>query len=285
MAGKGDIMIRFLLRCKQIYDKYSRDEMTVYAAQASFFTIIAAFPFMMLLLAIIQLIPSITKANLLKLIITIIPSTLEINSLIVSVIDDLYTNSPAAVLSATAVAAIWSASKGMLSIERGLNRVFGQEKKRNYIVTRIICAGYTIIFMVICLLTLVLLVLGGSIQSFMNHHFPLLAEITQYVLTFRTMLVFMLTICFAVLYTYVPEKKQHFFSQLPGAVFCTLGWIAFSFAFSIYFNNFGNYSVMYGSLTAIVLLMLWIYACICILFFGAEINYYYSLNWREHMRS
>jgi membrane protein len=285
MAGKGDIMIRFLLRCKQIYDKYSRDEMTVYAAQASFFTIIAAFPFMMLLLALIQLIPSITKANLLQLMVTIIPSTLEMNSLIVSVIDDLYTNSPVAVLSATAVAAIWSASKGMLSIERGLNRVFGQEKKRNYIVTRIICAVYTIIFMIICLLTLVLLVLGGTIQSFINHHFPLLAEITQYVLTFRTMLVFMLTICFAVLYTYVPEKKQHFLSQLPGAAFCTLGWIASSFAFSIYFNNFGNYSVMYGSLTAIVLLMLWIYACICILFYGAEINYYYSSNWREHMRS
>jgi membrane protein len=284
MTGKGDIMIRFLLRCKQIYDKYSRDEITVYAAQASFFSIIAAFPFMMLLLALIQLIPSITKANLLQLMITIIPSTLELNSLIVSVIDDLYTNSPVAVLSVTAVAAIWSASKGMLSIERGLNRVFGQEKKRNYIVTRIICAGYTIIFMVICLLTLVLLVLGGSIQSFMNRHFPLLAEITQYVLTFRTMLVFMLTICFAVLYTYVPEKKQHFFSQLPGAAFCTLGWIGSSFAFSIYFNNFGNYSVMYGSLTAIVLLMLWIYACICILFFGAEINYYYSISWKEHMR-
>lgn len=285
MAGKGDIMIRFLLRCKQIYDKYTKDEMTVYAAQASFFSIIAAFPFMMLLLAAIQLIPSITKANLLQLIVTIIPSTLEMNSVIVTVIDDLYTNSPAAVLSATAVAAIWSASRGMLSIERGLNRVFGHEKKRNYIVTRLICAGYTIIFMIICLLTLVLLVLGSSIQGFMNRHFPLLAEITQYVLTFRTMLVFMLTGCFAVLYTYVPEKKQDFLSQLPGATFCTLGWIAFSFAFSIYFNNFGNYSVMYGSLTAIVLLMLWIYSCICILFFGAEINYYFSVNWKEHTRS
>lgn len=285
MTGKGDTMIRLLLRCKHIYDKYSKDEMTVYAAQASFFSIIAAFPFMMLLLALIQLIPSITKANLLQLIITIIPSTLEMNSIIVTVIDDLYTNSPVAVLSATAVAAIWSASKGMLSIERGLNRVFGQEKKRSYIMTRLICAGYTIVFMVICLLTLVLLVLGSSIQSFMNRHFPLLAEITQYVLTFRTMLVFMLTICFAVLYTYVPEKKQEFLSQLPGAAFSTLGWIAFSFAFSIYFNNFGNYSVMYGSLTAIVLLMLWIYSCICILFIGAEINYYYSLNWKEHTRS
>ena len=111
-------MIRLLLRCKQIYDKFTRDEMTVYAAQASFFTIIAAFPFIMLLLAMIQFIPSITKANLLQVLITIIPSTLEIDSVIVTVIEDLYTHTPAAILSATAIAAIWSASRGMLSIER-----------------------------------------------------------------------------------------------------------------------------------------------------------------------
>ncbi len=278
-------MIPLILRCKQIYDKYIKDEMTVYAAQASFFTIIAAFPFMMLLLALIQFIPSITKANLLQLLTTVIPSTLEIDSIIVTVIEDLYTKSPVTVLSVTAAAAVWSASRGMLSIERGLNRVFGQQKKRNYFVTRIICAGYTVVFMIICILTLVLLVLGSSIQNFINHHFPVLAGITQYVLTFRTILIFILAGCFSVLYTYVPEKKQHFCRQLPGAGFSTLGWIGFSFVFSIYFSNFSNFSVMYGSLTAIVLLMLWLYECICILFLGAEINYFYSGDWKEDIRS
>lgn len=276
-------MIRFILLCKQIYDKFSKDEMTVYAAQASFFSIIAAFPFMMLLLSLIQFIPSISKASLLQLMTAIIPSTLEIDSVIVTVIEDLYTNSPVTVLSITAAAAIWSSSKGILSMERGLNRIYGQRKKRNYFVTRLICAGYTVIFMIICILTLVLLVLGNTIQSFMNHHFPLLAEITRYVITFRTMLIFILTIGFAAFYTYIPEKKQTFCKQLPGAIFSTAGWIAFSFAFSIYFSNFSNYSVMYGSLTAIVLLMLWLYACICILFFGAEINYFYSGDWKEDL--
>lgn len=277
-------MIGFLLRCKQIYDKFTKDEMTVYAAQASFFIIIAAFPFIMLLMALIQFIPTITKSNLLQLLTAVIPSTLEMDSVIVTVIDNIYTNSPVTVLSVTAVAAIWSASRGMLSIERGLNRVFGKQKKRNYVVTRLICAGYTVVFMVICILTLVLLVLGNSIQSFMNRHFSFLAEIIQYVITFRTILVFVLTICFAVLYTYVPEKKQIFRKQLLGAAFCTLGWIGFSFAFSIYFTNFSNYSVMYGSLTAIVLLMLWLYFCICILFFGAEINYFYSGDWKKLLK-
>ena len=276
-------MIGLILRGKQIYDKFSKDEMTVYAAQASFFTIIAAFPFIMLLMAMIQLIPTITKSNLLQVITSLVPANLK--SLVFGVVEIIYTNSPATVLSVTAIAAIWSASRGMLSIERGLNRVFGKQKKRNYVVTRMICAGYTIIFMLICILTLVLLVLGSSIQGFVEHHFPVVAEITHYVISFRTVLLLILTICFTFLYTYVPEKKQHFKKQLPGAIFSTLGWIAFSFAFSIYFNNFSNFSVMFGSLTAIVLLMLWLYVCICILFLGAEINYFYSGDWKEQKKA
>lgn len=276
-------MIRFLLRCKEINDKYNRDEMTVYAAQASFFSIIAAFPFLMLLLALVQFIPPITKANLLQLVITVVPNTLEMNSVIVNVIDDLYTTTPVAVLSVSALAALWSSSRGMLSIEKGLNRVFGQQKKRGYLMTRIICTGYTIVFMIICILSLVLLVLGNSIQNFLYRHFPVIGEITQYIITFRSMLILILTVCFALVYTYVPSKKQHFLRQFPGAVFSTVGWISFSFIFSIYFNNFGNFSVTYGGLTAIVLLMLWLYTCICILFFGAEINYFYS-EYREGLK-
>ena len=109
-------MIRWILWGKQIYDKFSRDEMTVYAAQASFFIIISAFPFIMLLMSLIQFIPSITKSDLLHVITTIVPSTMAMDSVIVTAVDNLYTNSPATVLSLTAIATIWSASKGKFSI-------------------------------------------------------------------------------------------------------------------------------------------------------------------------
>ena len=277
-------MIRWILWGKQIYDKFSRDEMTVYAAQASFFIIISAFPFIMLLMSLIQFIPSITKSDLLHVITTIVPSTMAMDSVIVTAVDNLYTNSPATVLSLTAIAAIWSASKGMLSIERGLNRVFGTTKKRNYIITRLICIGYTLVFMVICILTLLLLVLGSSIQAVLSRHFPFLAGITGMVISFRTLLLIILALSFAILYTYVPEKKQKFRRHLPGAILSTAGWMAFSFIFSIYFNNFSNFSLMYGSLTAIVLLMLWLYVCICILFLGAELNFFYSGDWLEYRK-
>ena len=79
------------------------------------------------------------------------------------------------------------------------------------------------------------------------------------------------------LYTWLPYERQDIRLQLPGALISTVGWIGCSYGFSIYFNYFGNYSYMYGSLTAVVILMLWLYACICILFFGAEINQ----HWRR----
>ena len=69
-------MIWFILLCKQIFDKYSRDEMSVYAAQASFFTILAAFPVLMLLLALIQLVPIVHEADLLEFVVHVIPDIL-----------------------------------------------------------------------------------------------------------------------------------------------------------------------------------------------------------------
>lgn len=268
-------MIAFILRCKQMIDKYNKDEMTVYAAQASFFIIIAAFPFIMLLLTLIQLIPSLSQAEVLSLITSLAP--VKQRSLVFNAVQDIFTNSPGTILSITAITALWSASRGMLSMERGLNRVLGTTQKRNYFITRLICAGYTIVFIIICILTMVILVLGTSIQGFVNRNLPLIAEITNFIMSFRALLApFILVICFTFLYTYVPVKKRQLKQQIPGAMLSTAGWIGFSFAFSIYYTHFGKFSVIYGSLTGIVLLMLWLYVCICILFFGAEFNYFYS---------
>ena len=61
----------------------------------------------------------------------------------------------------------------------------------------------------------------------------------------------------------------------PGAMIASVGWIAYSVLFAFYIDNFSNYAPLYGSLTAVILLMLWLYSCMYILFLGAEINLYY----------
>ena len=274
-------MISFFLYCKQLWDRCVKDEITVYAAQASFFIVTAFFPFIMLLLTLIQFLPNVGKSDLLAVMVKIMPQMLH--ALIVNIVEDLYIKSPGTILSVTALTALWSASKGMLGIERGLNRIYGDFKHRNYLLQRLLCSFYTLIFMLVCVMSLVLLIFGKNIEHLLLRFLPILAPTTRIVISLRFLLamaIFLLT--FVGLYTIVPSRKQKPRQQLPGAVFTAVLWLAFSYAFSIYFSHFSNFSYMYGSLTAIVLLMLWLYICICILFIGAELNNF--LN-REHVLS
>ena len=268
-------MIPLIVKTKQIYDKFSSDEMTVYAAQASFFIIIAAFPFIMLMITVVQVVPNLTRAELLDMLLSLVPEGYK--SMAFRALNDLSLNSPATMISVTAVTALWSSSRGMMSIARGLNRIHGASDERWYIIRRLIWAGYTIVLILVCVVALGLLVFGTSIQNFVVEKIPVLAGITRHIISFRTLLALALFMLgFAGIYTYVPDRKLTLKSQIPGAVFATAGWIIFSLIFSLYFRLFGkyNFSYMYGSLAAMVLLMLWIYGCICVLFFGAEINYY-----------
>ena len=121
-------MVMYLLYLQRIIKKYISDEMTVYAAQASFFIIMAAFPFIILMLSIIQVVPSISRGDLLDLLGPMIPR--QFSQILDSVVNSLYTGSPGTLLSLSALAALWSASKGMMSIARGLNRVQGDHSHR-----------------------------------------------------------------------------------------------------------------------------------------------------------
>ncbi|MDU1961298.1 MAG: YihY/virulence factor BrkB family protein [Enterocloster clostridioformis] len=232
-------MFGIIVAGKRVYDKFAEDEMTVYAAQVSFFIILSVVPFIMLLLTAVQMIPSISNARFMELIVGLVP--VDYKSLAFRLVNDLSLKSPATMISVTAVTALWSAGRGMFSVARGLNRVNGYGEKRWYVINRLICSGYTIVFILVCILSLGLLVFGNMIQEFMVNRFPIIADVTTHIISFRALWAMMILIIF--------------FLGIGGK----------------------NYSYMYGSLTAIVLLLLWLYFCMCILFFGAEINYF----WKE----
>ena len=134
-------MISLIRTGKRIYDKYKEDEMTVYGAQVSFFVILSCVPFIMLLLTAVQMIPAITNAQFLELVVNLVPK--EYKSLAFRLVNDLSLKSPATMLSLTAVTALWSAGKGMFSVARGLNRIYGHCEKRWYVsvsYTHLFCA-------------------------------------------------------------------------------------------------------------------------------------------------
>lgn len=266
-------MRSFLFECYRFYKEISRDHISIYAAQASFFLILSIAPMLMLILSLLQYIPSTSKTQLLKLMLVISPDVLD--SFFVNTIEELYSNTSITLISITSVTALWSASRGIMAVVNGLSNIEPDNAPRNYIEHRLLSLLYTLVFILIVVFSLVVLVFGNTLQYFLETKFPVIAQISAYILDLRALIAIgVLTFFFAVLYKLFPKRKTTLKAQLPGALFATFGWLLFSLGFSIYIDHFSNYTSMYGSLATIMFLMLWLYACMNIVLFGAELNLY-----------
>ncbi|MBO5278296.1 MAG: YihY/virulence factor BrkB family protein [Lachnospiraceae bacterium] len=259
---------------KRFMYKIKHDFVNAFSAQAALFILISIFPIIMTLLNLIQFVP-VTKTDFLRVVVEILPASFS--ALAVSIIEDLYLKSSGTLLSLSAVLTIWSASRGTMAIVNGLNSVYDIEETRNYLMLRLVSCFYTIGFILMILFTLMLLVFGNSLYSMIAARLPILHALAATLISMRTLLALVVLVCFfGFIYTVLPSRKARFSSQLPGALFSAAGWMTFSFFFSIYIDNFSNYSYMYGSLATIVLLMLWLYFCMYILFLGGEINAFFE---------
>lgn len=264
---------RLLQPILKIYDfcvRMAKDRVGIYTAQASFFIILSIFPFLLLFLNILGM-TSITSKSIISLLNTYAPDTIK--PLLIQIIEELYTHVSGTAISIAAIVAIWSASKGVLSVMFGLYEISKIHQNRNYFISRFISMMYTVLFVFSIIITMVLLVFGNSIFNLLISLLPFLKEISVLTLILRYLVSFLiLTIFFVIIYKIANFKLTTIRKTLPGAMFSSLGWLVFSYVFSIYIDNFSNMSYMYGSLTAFIILMLWIYFCIYILFIGAEIN-------------
>jgi YihY family inner membrane protein len=92
-----------------------------------------------------------------------------------------------------------------------------------------------------------------------------------------------LFVFFDIIFTMLPNKKLTFKSQIPGAAICAVAWYVFSFALSIYVDYFNGFS-MYGSLTTIALIMLWLYFCMYIMMMSAEVNVIFNESFRKWLK-
>ena len=251
--------------------KIRDDHIAAFSAQAAFFIIISFFPFIMLLLSIVKYFP-IEEENLFQLISQAFPTT--VNSLIESIITEIYrTAASTTLISATVVSTLWSAGKGFLAIMKGLNSVYEINETRHGLLLRAMAALYTLIFAIMVITTMILFVFGNRLYLWIGQRFPVIEDTAFLIISLRTIVgLITLIIFFLLIYIVIPNRKTKIMHELPGAMLCAAGWMGFSYAFSYYIDNFSNYASMYGSLTAIVLFMLWLYFCMYLLFLGAEFN-------------
>ncbi|HEX3075719.1 MAG TPA: YihY/virulence factor BrkB family protein [Lachnospiraceae bacterium] len=255
---------------RKISHKIADDYIPVFSAQAAFFIIISFFPFLMFLLTLINFLPF-TESQLLTLISDVLP--VGIRSYVISIVTEIFNQPVGTIISITALTALWSSSRAFLAIVRGLNTIYDIDETRNYILLRITSTLYTFVFALIIIASLGLLVFGNRLYLLIATNFPLINDFALAVIGFRTIVsLAVFTIFFLILYTVIPNRKTRVLNELPGAILASAGWMLFSFLYSIYIDNVARFSSMYGSLTAIVLLMLWLYFCMYILFIGAEVN-------------
>lgn len=247
-----------------------RENLSSFASSAAFFIFVSLVPILIVVCTIIPYTP-LTQENLVKIITEIVPDRMD--GIVVSIIGDVYVRS-AGVLSVAIVLTLWSAGKGVLAIVRGLNAVNDVEEERNYFVVRVVSSFYTLIMLLMVLVSMILLVFGNRLVNMLLGAVPRLEVLFSFLLNLRFLFVWMiLTIIFSAFYTYLPNKKLRFRDQVPGASFAAVVWSIFSWGFSVYVNSGRAFSI-YGSLAIVVIFMLWMYFCFYIIFIGAYLNRY-----------
>ncbi len=259
---------------KRVMRTINRDRVFVYAGQAAMMILISLFPFIMLLSSLAQYVLPWSEEELREIL-----QSLELGQqglgFLSELAEELFHPPTVSVISITAVTALWSASRGVNAVRWGIRTMYRTPYRHGFLYHTAISLLYTVAMFAMLLVLLTLVVFGQLLLELIQAHFAWLAAPLGFVLQFRTLiLLLLLTLFFMLLYRVLPSQKLSFKAQLPGALFAAVGWLLFSFAFSLYIDNFANYSYIYGSLTAVVLLLLWLYACMAILLLGAEVNAY-----------
>lgn len=188
-------------------------------------------------------------------------------------INEIFTSSAPSIISVSIILAIWSASKGVLSLERCMHAIYRYDERHNYLFVRLRSMFYTLVLLIAIVFALAFLVFGNTIQAILAKHFPVFARLSVLIVALRALIsICILILAFSAIYEVLTGKKRRFTDVLPGVLFATIGWVLFSVIYAYYIANFSNYTVIYGALGAFTLFMLWMYFCILILLIGAEIN-------------
>ncbi len=265
-------MLQLLIILKDFSEKMKKKNISTYAASIAFFFFLSVVPMLIMICTIIPYTP-ITEENLVELVTDFLPD--QVDPLAESLISEVYDKS-AGILSVALIATIWSAAKGVMALMRGLNAINGVEEQRNYFVIRVIASFYTVVMLVVVILSLFVMVFGDQLVSLALHRIPQLQKIVSFAMNFRFLFVWaVLSVLFAAVYAYVPDKKLSFREQIPGAVFTSVVWSVFSWAFS-YYVTYGNSYGIYGSLSIIIIVLLWLYFCMYIIMIGAYLNQYFE---------
>lgn len=249
-------------------EQMNRQHLNAFAAHTAFFFFLSLIPMLIMLCTLLPYTP-LTEQNLTRVLTEITPDSLD--SFVSGLVSEVYVKS-AGTLSLSALVTLWSAGKGMLALMQGFNAIHSVEDNGNTILRHIVACVYTLIMLAVLVVSMLAVTLNQRFVAFLLAHIPLLEKPLTFFMQFRfTLILGFLVLFFAVSYTHIPNRKLQFKKQLPGAVFAAVAWSGFSWAFSLYASLTSENNI-YGSLSVLVMLMLWMYFGMYIIMIGAFLN-------------
>ena len=253
-------------------NKMSEKNISAYAASTAFFIFLSLVPMLMVICTMIPYTP-LTEENLTRATTEVTPDQLD--SMVTQLIRDVYQRA-STILPLAALVMIWTAAKGLMALMGGLNAINDVQERRNYFVVRFIAAFYTVVMLIATVISLVIMVLGSKLVDVVLARIPQLELLFSLIVNLRFIFSWVvLTLLFAAVYAYVPSKKLRFREQIPGASFTAVVWSIFSWGFSVYLNYSNSFSI-YGSLSLIIIAMIWMYFCMYIILVGAYLNCFFN---------
>ena len=255
---------------KELWSRINDVDVTGLGAQLAFFFLLSIFP---LLIFLITLLPylNIAEDQIYNFMQNIVPA--EIYLLIEETLTEVLTQENQSLLSIGLIATIWSASLGMNALIKSLNKSYRVKEDRPILIARGMAIITTVLMIFILLIALALPIFGRQlgifIFSFLGLEEGFLETWNALRFTIPPLIIFFVA---AVIYWAAPNVKLDIKSVLPGSAFTAIGWMAVSYGFSVYINNFGNYSATYGGIGGVIILMLWLYASSILLMVGGQIN-------------
>jgi membrane protein len=241
----------------------------LYAAHAGYFIVLSLFPTLVLVLGLLRN-TGLEAERLLSVVEGFVPQVLI--PAVRRLIGNAYQNTSGVVLPLSAVAALWSAGRGIYGLITGLNAIYDVQESRGYFYTRTVSMGYMFAFLGILLLTLLLDVFGGHTRQAFAGNSRFLRFLDD-VIGLRLLLLLLLqTGLFTAMYMALPNVTVPLRCALPGGVLASVGWLGFSRLYSYYVTHFTGYAGIYGSVYSVAVSLLWLYFCISILFYGGVVN-------------
>lgn len=261
-------MNKIYTNIKNFLTSLNKHHISEYTAQCAYYTILSFIPFLIFIVTLVQY-TGISKESLLEIIQNIVPETMADS--VFGVLQEVYSKS-VGTISISAIFVIWSARKGFYALSKGLHKIYETDKEYNFLHIQIKSFITTILLACVIILVLLISVFGNPILEFIQLKFKISEQIENIFHISKVGIYLLLFIVVLLMYRFIPGHKQGIKKQIPGAIIATLGWYVISLFFSIYIDTFKGFSVMYGSLTTIVLAMMWVYFCMYIILIGAEVN-------------